>query len=144
MTKLRDGPAGAAFTFKLQPVVLGLDEDGAEVTACLVTDLQEATETPRAPRDRLTAVQRIALDALNWLLDSRDKRRPAPQEAINGGARIGQYVVTFEDWRQACYFRAISDGEQDAKRKAFKRAASDLQASHRVQIGGEFVWLANE
>ncbi len=145
LTKSRDGAAGGAFSFRLKPVPLGLDDIGEAITACLVEELADEAQRPaQAAQARLTASQRIALDALHWLLASHEKRRSAPLDAISGGAKIGQYVVTVEDWRQACYFRGISDRAQNAKRMAFNRACSQLQAAHRVQIGGEFVWLSDE
>lgn len=141
VTKLRDGATGATFAFKLVPAILGHDEEGEEVTACLVTELREMPETQSASRTKLSFAQQIALDELHGLIGSSGKCREASAAEIERGAQCGQAVAKVEDWRQACYLGGISAGDQDAKRQAFKRALRAFQVSHRVTVGGDSVWV---
>lgn len=60
---------------------------------------------------------------------------------MKAGARVGQTVASMEAWRQLCYDRDVSGGEQDAKRKAFKRAAEKSQTMRKVQVFRDEVWL---
>ena len=134
--KVRDAEERPIGAFTLAQVDLGAR------SSCAIVPEDAPSKRPKA--DRLTPKQRIAVDALHWLLDAKDKRRVASAAEIEGGAKIDQYIALHEDWRQACYFRAISDGAQNAKRMAFNRASLELQAAHRVQVGGEFVWLSGQ
>lgn len=52
VTKLKDGQDGANIGFKLHTVVLGEDEDGDDITSCIV----EYTNTGRAVKDRGTTI----------------------------------------------------------------------------------------
>lgn len=54
--KMKDGEEGASWNFKLRPVVLGMDEDGDDITSCVIEmveppESQKATE-PKGARQR--------------------------------------------------------------------------------------------
>lgn len=51
ISKLKDGTDGATFHFKLQPVVLGQDEDGDAITSCVV-EYTEGASKVRTPRGK--------------------------------------------------------------------------------------------
>ena len=138
--KQRDGMSGFYYEFKLEPHILGQDEDGEDVTSCLVVDLQYVDEQKTKPK-KLSNPERIALDALNELLNKAT--RVASNEAMNVGAKVGQTIATKQEWRQLCYDRAISDSGPEAKKKAFKRAVEGLQAKGKVQAYQDEVWLAD-
>ncbi len=101
------------------------------------------TEAPkeRSKVVKLTPAERIALGALNEVLDDRDKRRDAPVTLISEGAKHGQYVALIEDWRACIYARLGSDMTTDARRKTFQRARERLTANRRLQIHEDYVWL---
>ena len=66
--KLKDASGASPFGYKLRQSVLGIDEDGEEISSCVIdpTDASPGAE-PRTGR-RLTDAERIALDALTEAL----------------------------------------------------------------------------
>jgi AAA domain len=138
--KQRDGPIGFYYEFKLEPHVIGEDEDGDEVTSCLVVDLKYVGEKQKKAT-RISPAQKVALDALSDLLDQ--PCNIASNEAMGTGAKVGQTVGSVDAWRQLCYDRDVSDKTQGAKQKAFKRTVEGLQAKHKVQVYQDEVWLAD-
>ncbi len=138
--KQRDGLIGFSYEFKLEPHALGQDEDGENVTSCLITDLTFVGEK-RTKATKLSPAQKIALDTLHGLLDQPCK--VASNEAMKTGAKVGQTVASVEQWRQLCYDRDVSGKEQGTKQRAFKRAVEGLQAKHKVQVYQDEVWLAD-
>jgi len=140
VVKQRDGESGANYPFDLLVVELGRDSDGDVATSCVVTAAEAPTTQPA--RARLSSTERIAMDALHEVLGDTQSRRLASPEHRDHGAAEGQYVALVEAWRALAYSRGISDGEQDAKRKAFKRAMQSLQARRQIQVYEEVVWLA--
>ena len=63
---------------------------------------------------------------------------PPASKHIPASARC----VTETMWREYCYRGAISAGDQDAKRMAFKRAAEALVTAGRVGKWEPWVWVA--
>ena len=52
ITKLKDGADGTRHTFKLKTVVLGMDEDGDEITSCVVEHIAPAPEENKRQEPR--------------------------------------------------------------------------------------------
>jgi hypothetical protein len=65
ITKMKDGEDGRAFGFKLLPILLGHDEDGDEITSCIVSP---SDFVPRAAPPKRGANQRAVLGALHDLM----------------------------------------------------------------------------
>ena len=63
VTKLKDGEEGAEFSFRLRAVPLGLDEDGEEVTSCVVQYGELAAATVRA-RKRLGEIEHCLFEVV--------------------------------------------------------------------------------
>lgn len=125
--KLRNGPAGAQFTFTLQPIEAAIGS--RRIETCVVADLTEnarhaapatvpddergARTTPsrrKLPRDAQTA-----LDVLKGL--------------ANG------HGATIETWRSGVY-AAFGERDADAKRQAFRAARLRLTEDGRISIEG--------
>ena len=143
ITKQRDDSAGARFDFRLKPHVLGVTDEGEEVTACLVADIGESSEPPKAPRDRMTASERVAMHALHEVLGDREKRRTSFDSCIKAGAKAGQYMAVIENWRGRFYERKGGDAGADANKKAFRRVRESLQAKGEIQCFEDFAWLSS-
>jgi hypothetical protein len=79
-TKQRDFDLGDPIGFRLEPVVVGMDEDEEEITSCVVRERKVSTSGPVA---KLTGKYKLAWEKLNEL-------RPD-----NSG-------VTDVEWKQAC------------------------------------------
>lgn len=125
ITKQRDDQAGTRFQFELTPHVLGIADDGAEVTACLVAELAEISDKPSKAGERLTSTERIAFDVLHGLLSGAMKT--ASTNAMERGAKIGQTVVDRRKWRKEFYARGPEE-KPESKRQSFYRATNRLQA----------------
>lgn len=67
VTKMKDGEDGQEFTFRLETVVVGLDEDGEEVTSCVVHHDGGGASVRRVPADRgpKGAIERVVLRQLD-------------------------------------------------------------------------------
>lgn len=137
--KQRDAETGGAFPFSLEPVVLGEDEDGDQVTTCVVSHIDQGGLSS-ARRPKLSTAESNALAALEEVLDDRSLCRTAPAECILLGAYRGQIITSIEAWRQRCYAR-MGDRPSDTKRKAFRRSFDGLQAKKRILSLDDSVWL---
>jgi AAA domain len=134
IVKQRDGATEGEITFRLIPVELGFDAAGHKVTSCVVEPAEAAPAKGKAPR--LSPAQARAMDVLAEAINTTGQVPPASNH-IPANIRC----VKEELWRQYCYEGAISAGDQNAKRMAFKRAAEALLASHQVGKWGDLVWL---
>jgi len=68
ITKMKDGEDGKEYAFRLQEVVLGQDEDGDNITSCVV-ESREIDTRARHQGKPLTARQQMVLTVLDGLLD---------------------------------------------------------------------------
>lgn len=64
ITKMKDGEDDAAFKFQLDTLVIGLDEDGEDITSCVVAHLSDSTPTPTEPSKKVSAVRARLLDQM--------------------------------------------------------------------------------
>lgn len=133
IAKVKDGSAVAPFTYELRQSVLGLDEDGEEITSCVVepTDARPG-ETKGKPR--LSDVECIALDALDAALIDRGVAQPITSVPSGGRA------VKIEEWRRHAYSKGITEGTEEARRKAFQRVRQSLQKKKVIGFEGEWAW----
>jgi KaiC/GvpD/RAD55 family RecA-like ATPase len=139
VTKQRDlSSEGAKFPFQLRSVELGTDEDGDPLTSCVVDHLGDGDPSAnRKKGEKVPPGARRALELLKTLLADRGEAAPASNH-IPSGMR----VVPEDAWRQACYAGQISESEkQEAKQKAFARAASSLVNAGHVGKWNENIWL---
>jgi hypothetical protein len=137
VAKQRDGETGAAYSFNLEVIELGKDEDGDPVTTCVAVPSDAA---PRPRGQMLTPSERNAFDALLEVLADGELRRDAPAALLIEGARMGQFVALIADWRTRAYARMGTDVDQQAKQKRFRRAVDGLQAKQRIEIFEDYAW----
>lgn len=136
----KDGPVGLTLTSRLDPVEVGIDEDGDPVTSCVVTaidaePLVDVTKKPKKSRS-LTKAGKTALRALTKALAEVGETAPASNH-IPPSAR----VVTVDQWRTYAYKMGISDSpESRARQQAFKRAYDALTADEHVTTWGDHCW----
>jgi hypothetical protein len=134
IVKQRDGATEGEITFRLIPLELGFDAAGDKVTSCVVSPAEAAPAKGKAPR--LSPAQARAMDLLADAIHSVGQVPPSCNHIP-----VGVSCVEEDVWRRYCYEGAISAGDQNAKRMAFKRAAEALLASHRVGKWGDLVWI---
>jgi KaiC/GvpD/RAD55 family RecA-like ATPase len=135
VTKQRDGATTGRIAFRLRQVELGLDLDGEPITSCVV-ECAEDEDIPRRPAHRLSPAQGRALQLLADAIDTAGEVPPVSNHIPQSTRCVPEAL-----WREYCYRGAISAGDQDAKQKAFKRAAEALVIVGRVAKWEPWVWL---
>lgn len=136
-TKQRELECAGDFAFTLKVVELGMNKRGKPVTSCVVEGSEAGHTAGAVLAPKLKGHTRRALDVLHDLLAESGKGGFA-------GVPDGCLSVPEEWWRQRFYDRTVSDGKddvsQDGKRKAFVRAAQELQDRRLVGVSRGRVW----
>jgi KaiC/GvpD/RAD55 family RecA-like ATPase len=138
--KMKDGSDGKEWTFKLSPVVLGIDDDGDEITSCVIEFVDPPEPAARA--EVLGARQRMIVDLvrdieaergdcyLSHLLDEavkkmphdsaakRDLRRQNARNAVSGLLEKKHLYLHGEDRISTTSAVQASTEEFDEKAKA--------------------------
>ncbi|MBS7544356.1 AAA family ATPase [Ancylobacter oerskovii] len=133
IAKVKDGGEISPLKYELLQSVLGTDEDGDDVTSCVVMPTDASTgETRGTPR--LSDQARIALDALRQAI--AEEGEPSPGGQIPNSVR----VVDVDRWRDYAYRRGIGD-TPEAKKKAFQRARENLSSKQIIAIREPWAWI---
>ena len=135
IVKVKDGSADVPLKYTLRQSVLGSDEDGEDITSCVVEPTDAGPGETRG-KPKLSDAEVIALDALDEVLIDHGVLQPITS-VPNGGR-----AAKIEEWRQEAYRRGISDDGAEARKKAFQRVRQKLQAKRLIGIRGEWVWRA--
>src|SRR5262249_28464479 len=137
VTKQRELPTFGQIYYRLRSVELGRDQNDRPVTSCVVEPAEGIDTGNGKSKNNLSPAAKRALDLL---IDAVARHGQIPP--TNGHIPAGQPCVLESYWRECCYAGQISDSNsQDAKQKAFKRAAEALVAAGRVGKWGDWVWV---
>jgi hypothetical protein len=133
---MKDGPQDAEIASRLEIIEVDCDEHGERITSCVVEPVEGVASAKNSKR--LTASQRRALDLLGEAINKAGKIPPAcdhiPSDTL---------CVSESWWREYCYSGQIAQSDkQEAKQKAFKRAAIDLLGAGRIGKWDDLVWVA--
>lgn len=138
IAKQRDGADDLQFGFHLEVVEIGYDEDGETVTSCVAV----ASDVATASTNRDAAPKGAAGVALRLLHNAVVDAGEVPPASNHIPPNI--LAVGMDLWRRYCDAGQVSDGDTpDAKRKAFKRAATKLQEIGAIGVWGNWVWPAD-
>jgi 5S rRNA maturation endonuclease (ribonuclease M5) len=118
-TKVKDGAAGKEHGFRLHSVHLGEDEDGDEISSCVIAP-QELLKATQDGKSKLSGDARLCCSALKELT-------PDPQQPVE---------VPLEAWKQA-FFSKVSERGEEAQSKAFRRSKSKLLEDGHICEGNE-------
>jgi KaiC/GvpD/RAD55 family RecA-like ATPase len=135
----KDMPDGLSNTSKLEQIEIGSDEDGDMISTCI---LVPTDEKPEAPKPQLSAGMKLAIRALDNALITAGATRTMP-----GMPDGGVVSVPTELWRATFYQMSLleaPEGNQAARQKAFRRAATDLQARQMVGCASDNVWKVKQ
>lgn len=129
--KQRDGPTGYKFNYQLRQVDLGWDQDGDQITTCLV----EPVDNADASRVVVTEAAQGALSVLDRVLSEKGK-------VVRGPSYPGTPCVTLEEWREACLeIGAVSSSENDDTRaRMFRKCRDQLTQAGLVLVRNELVF----
>jgi hypothetical protein len=130
---MKDGANGQAIASALEIVTVGADEDGEELTSCVVVPAQGSA----AKRQSVPVAARLALDQLkNALADEG-------VSGTNSHVPPGAKTVPVSLWRSYCYASTVTcSDDPDSKRKAFNRAVQKLQGINAIGVWNDVVWMA--
>lgn len=152
IVKVKDGEAGERFAFSLERVVVGFDEDGDEITTCVINP-EDAPAKPKVGR-KPTAAQAdadILKTAFNLIFPDQSAEIHAPgangakgvhlgdlrTEALKIGLGPEKPDLAGMDEKEA---RAARKAWLDHRNKAFDRAKKNLMATGRYRIANEWIW----
>ena len=137
-TKAKESEKLDSMSFILEQIVLDgwADADGELMTSAV---LVPSAGIPKGKPKGLTGANRIALDALTHALAADGE---PPSEALRDAMGIvaPPGVVSEDVWRQRAYDEGISDGEQEAKKKAFSRSRTILLDLKKVSTWQGWYW----
>jgi hypothetical protein len=126
---MKEGEAGAVLASKLERVELGTDDDGEEISSCVVVP----TETVAAGV-KLSKVQKFAYELLLKLIKTEGVDPPAEAELPKG------FRVCLADiWRKR-FYETYPAEKQNTKKKALLRATLDLEDAKLIELWREYVW----
>ena len=125
------------FTLEIVPVGANADED--DLTSCVVRDgsAKNSGAAVRMDRVKLSKSARVALAALSEAIGE------AGADVQHKDLPPGVKALTISQWREKAYARGVSDGDTEAKRKAFKRAFDALNADRSIGVVDPYVWIAD-
>jgi len=140
---MKESEAGAVFSSKLEPVDLGNDEDGDEITSCVIIESKPAATMPQ-----LTKAQQLAYDALQRAIKDEGVEVKAGSEMANKGVPVGQRACLSESWRQQ-FYDLHGAKKPETKRQALFRATLDLEEQKLIALVGkagetQYVWLLTD
>lgn len=112
--KVKEGTDGGKKFFRLKPVVIGTDEDGEDITSCVVESVDEGTvKTESKP---LTKSQLYALESFHSALKKENTAS-----------------IHVDAWRPHFYAGHFAETD-DAKQKAFQRARKELVEIGKISV----------
>jgi len=130
----KDMPDGYSNTGKLEKIEIGSDEDGEMISTCI---LVPTDEKPEPSKPQLSPGMKLAMKALDKALITGGANRCWP------GMPANVISVTTSLWRATFYQMSLleaPDGNQEARQKAFRRAATELQSRELVSCSSDHVW----
>ena len=128
---MKDGEASAPMGSKLEIVELGYDDDGDQMSSCIIVPTAVVDNKARTLPDGA----KVALDQLQELIADIGEIPPASNH-IPPNTKACSAAI----WRE--HFYNTHPGKPDTKQKAFVRAATTLQKARLIGIWQDNVWLA--
>ena len=132
IAKAKDAPDAEVIGFQLEPVVLGLDDDGLPVTSCVVLPAERGDGFQKVLPPK-AGNQRVAWDALVELVD-KNGNAGAP------GAPPGKKAVEVADAIDTIRGRLV-DVEPKRQTERAKLTLTGLQAKGLIRVEEGWTWL---
>lgn len=140
IVKARDAGKGDTYRFKLNPFLLGVDDDGDECRTLTVEELGKTVDTARPP---LTEMQRLRFEFIRDLFADEYLTHTAIQPAEGMSREVcvrrADVLAAMEKkgWIQRTDGKALADKE----RQKFKSILETLEAKKRLCANDQWVWL---
>ena len=153
--KAKDEALSDPIFYRLEPVDLGIDQDGDPITSCIVEPLGASDRPAPARKLRTKSVDATLLNSV--MIEQRDRLgRAAPRDLIDtlsrggrekdaGALSAGQLVFEIESLREPFYDRAGHDRDtpRDTLKKKFQRARDYLQQAGEIDVSGKWLWFTD-
>ncbi len=133
--KVKDGEDGPLFSYRLKQVKLGIDDDGDEITSCVVEAVAQPKKEAQPPKPESSA-DRALTELEQLIIADRGVVARGHERAPDGAVLIKK-----SDWRDACRAKTLSDGVPGNEKKAFQRAVRTLASGNLIGDFGDEVWL---
>lgn len=136
ITKQRDGVDGAEYGFALKTVLMGVDQDGQDVTTCVAVeaDAEEIKKAKRQERGPTGKNQKIAWAAMIEL-EATGTKSPGVMGIPEG------VMIVAEERLFDVFAREITDEKPTRReRESFRRAIEALQRGGWIKTKGGNLW----
>lgn len=150
--KNKDGPDGDAFKFVLRGVTIGKDEDGDDVTSCVVLQPDgAATEQTQAERPNITNSEGVLLRAIEQAIRERGGPPPVAEGLPDGADSVVEWKAVSAVYDLLSFDQASPEGETDEdkakrlqnRRKTLSRCGEALMRKGIIGKQGSWVWVLN-
>ena len=132
--EMKDGPDGAVFMSRLDRVIVGHDDDGDEISSCIVVDA--SGEVNVEAKSKLSA---RAIKALACLMEAIEEDGVASSEEL--AMADGVEGASLKLWRRKCKAAGLTSSlNDDAVKKAFVRARRELEEAELILIDDDIVF----
>ena len=133
-TKQRDMETGAEFAFKLDVITLGVDQDGDDVTTCVIEPVQ-GDEIADAKRKPMSKNGKLLVECFMQL---QGERIGAPNPSGAGWPDSGtRWAISEADLRSHFYGKITTQN----KRGTFRETVSVMISDGHLAANDEHFWL---
>jgi hypothetical protein len=140
---MKDGAEGDTIASRLEPVPLGLDEDGEQISSCVIVPVEmEPHEQPTKAKRREPKSVKVFRDAFTEALDTVGQTISVRNDGPRVRAIDLKYVKHQFELRWATG-EIDPDKQADARRKAFKRLTDNLPYPYATWVEGGVEWIWN-
>ena len=131
---MKDGSADAKDISRLEVVIIGVDQDGDDVTSCVLREVEGSTDAK--PKVKIPPSAKVALELL-WRAIVDAGTVPPASNNIPPNTR----TVSLTLWRTYCDHGTVANSDKpNTLRKTFARAAECLQSAKLIGVWSDQVW----
>jgi AAA domain len=131
----KDMPEGAEVFSRLEPVTVGTDPDGDDITTLVVLPADQPSTRGKSTKP-VKGAKKVALDLLRKAIDEAGELPPASNH-IPANTK----VVRINCWQTYAEQGSVSESDKpDHRRRTFARCTKQLQAANLIGIWGDYAW----
>lgn len=130
VAKSKDDETGQSYPFKLEIVPVGLDDEGDEITSCVIAS-DDSGDTRQTKRPKKTPNQEIALKALGEPLRKS-------QYFGKDGAPVGRPCLAYDE--AVAIITEVMTTDKAHRKESATRAISSLVANGYLGMKGDWLW----
>lgn len=128
--KMKDGADGTVFTNRLKVIDLGLDEDGEEMTSCVI---EPSDEEPAERVKKLSPNQQKAFDELKKCMSF-----------AGSTSQRGTITVSLETWQRELFNTGVIERDSAGYRDKWAVLKRELKNRGRILFDSNRVWIISD